>query len=323
MPASEGVAQPPPPPSTPAPPKQRGLFARPTTWIIAILAVLVLLLGFVALGQSADNDELRAQLADLNEPVDINTIGEDAPTEGKISDEGDVLIEFDDPGPRGEVAEVLNYQRDFADDIELLNEFIALPDDILVRFRPSESEDDFGPYYDPESGEINFQYEVVPALRALLDEHIEYESEEDAIAAARGSLEFFAYHELGHALIDYLELPVTGREEDAVDGLAMVLLIRTYEGTGGQGVALGTSDLFDAFAAADEGAVGFEDYADEHSLDEQRSVQIVCWVYGSDAEEFGFLVEDEYITPERAERCTEEYNDLINAWDKLLESYWK
>lgn len=321
MPASEGFAAPPPPP--PDASKRRGLFARPTTWIIAILAVLVLLLGMVALGQSTENSDLRGRLADLNEPVDVNTLGDDAPAQGKIDDEGDVLIEFDDPGPQGEVAEVLNYERDFADDIELLNEFIALPDDILVRFRPSESEDDFGPYYDPETGEINFQYELVPALRALLDEHIEYESEEDAIAAARGSLEFFAYHELGHALIDYLDLPTTGREEDAVDGLAMVLLIRTYEGTGGQGVALGTSDLFDAFAAADEGAVEFEDYADEHSLDEQRSVQIVCWVYGSDPEEFGSLVDDEYITPARAERCTEEYNDLINAWDTLLADYWK
>lgn len=288
-----------------------------------MLATLVLLLGVLYLGQAGENDELRGRLADLNEPVDIKTIGEDAPDEGKIADEGDVLMEFAEPGPEGVTEQVLTYEREFADDIKLLNEFIALPDDILIRFRPSESEDDIGPYYDPESGEIHMQYEVMPLLAELLDEHVGYDTEEDLISVVRGSLEFFTYHELGHALIDYLDLPYTGREEDAVDGLAMVLLTRTYEGTGGQDVALATSDVFDAFALSDEGAVGFEDYADEHSLDEQRSIQIVCWVYGSAPDEYGSLVEDEYITPERAERCTEEYNDLVGAWDKLLAPFWK
>lgn len=294
------------------------------TWVVAILSVLVLLLGLLYAGALANRDELAARLADLGEPVDITTLGDDTPSDtDRIEDAGDVRLVFEEPGPRGFARSVLTYERNFADDIELLNEFIALPDDIVMRFRPAESEDDLGPYYDPGTGEIHMQYEVLPELDALLAEYIEYESEEDRLAAVRGAVEFFAYHELGHALVEGLQLPVTGREEDAVDGLAMVLLIRTYEGTGGQNVALATSDVFDAFAAADEGAVAFEDFADEHSLDEQRSVQIVCWVYGSEPDEFGDLVEDGYITPERAERCTEEYNDLVNAWDDLLAGYWK
>ncbi|HBN29834.1 MAG TPA: hypothetical protein DD416_01080, partial [Rhodobacteraceae bacterium] len=39
----------------------------------------------------------------------------------------------------------------------------------------------------------------------------------------RANAIFFLYHELGHALIDILKLPVFGREEDAADVMGVVL----------------------------------------------------------------------------------------------------
>ena len=48
-----------------------------------------------------------------------------------------------------------------------------------------------------------------------------------------GAMVVFFFHELGHCLIDVWDLPTTGREEDAVDQLAMfVLLDGTPEGEG-------------------------------------------------------------------------------------------
>lgn len=250
--------------------------------------------------------------------------GSDAPPEDdieEVADDGDLVMDFAEPGPQGYQAEVFGGEPSFDEDVDYLNGVLALPSDILINFRPAQDEGDLGPYYDPEEGAIHIQYEFVDVMLMILEGY-GFEDEEELVATARSSLEFITYHELGHALIDQLGLPVTGREEDAADGLAMTLLLETYEEGGGQEVALATSDLFDALAAADDGAASFEDYADEHSLDEQRSIQIVCWVYGSDPEAYGSLVEDGYITEARAARCPEEHDDLIDAWGALLAPYW-
>lgn len=40
----------------------------------------------------------------------------------------------------------------------------------------------------------------------------------------------FFYHEVGHALVDVLELPITGKEEDAVDQLSTYVLVEDADG---------------------------------------------------------------------------------------------
>lgn len=43
------------------------------------------------------------------------------------------------------------------------------------------------------------------------------DSKEEAVSSATGALLWIFLHETGHALADLLDLPLTGREEDAVD----------------------------------------------------------------------------------------------------------
>jgi len=38
------------------------------------------------------------------------------------------------------------------------------------------------------------------------------------------------YHELVHALVDVLKLPITGKEKDAVDNLSTLMLIKIWRG---------------------------------------------------------------------------------------------
>ena len=64
---------------------------------------------------------------------------------------------------------------------------------------------------------------------------------------------------------------------------------------------------------------GDVDFADEHSLDQQRVYSIVCWVYGSNEKKYSYL---EDILPEsRLVRCHNEYNSLLKSWLQFLKPH--
>jgi len=108
---------------------------------------------------------------------------------------------------------------------------------------------------------------------------------------------------------------VTGKEEDTADGMA------TYFFT--DAVEKGPQFAFEAakfFAALQDfqGAPGFEQYADEHSLSIQRAVDIACKVAGSSEEAFNAIGSFGVITDARLQRCPSEYEQLSTTWDALL-----
>src|SRR5688572_5984537 len=149
-------------------------------------------------------------------------------------------------------------------------------------------------YYDGDAREISMCLELLEELYETLGEQSEGEELEDAVA---GAFMFFFFHELGHALIDVLEIPITGREEDAADQLSAWLLIDDDEGD---------KAVLDAAISfyTDEGdaqEIAATDFADEHSLDPQRYFNMICWVYGSNPEGYAELV-DEWLPKARAER---------------------
>src|SRR5688500_14135049 len=65
---------------------------------------------------------------------------------------------------------------------------------------------------------------AVPAAPAAARQ-MTAEERQEADLFVLGNTVFILYHELGHALIDLLNLPVLGREEDAADNLASVMMI--------------------------------------------------------------------------------------------------
>lgn len=73
-------------------------------------------------------------------------------------------------------------------------------------------------------------------------------------------------------------LPAVGREEDAADQLAALILIKS--GDDGVGVAALGAQLFRVLALSGEKTPFF----DEHSLYAQRYYNVMCLVYGSNPE---------------------------------------
>ena len=133
---------------------------------------------------------------------------------------------------------------------------------------------------------------------------------------AAGALSFVFLHELGHALIDHFSLPVLGREEDAADQIATFLLI---------GMASRSADVAAYWPL---GAHWFFSnrplfftrghFSDEHSVGPQRQFNIACWIYGSDQRKYSNLAQYAKLPSARAQRCPEEYRQMLNAARQML-----
>ena len=115
---------------------------------------------------------------------------------------------------------------------------------------------------------------------ACLAQELTEEQREEAIAFAEANTTFVLLHEVGHMLVDQFEIPILGREEDAVDNLATLLLLwqETDEADNALIDAAYGWFLSDASETADFQA---SDFYDEHRLDLQRGYSIICKMIGT------------------------------------------
>jgi hypothetical protein len=176
-----------------------------------------------------------------------------------------------------------------------------------------------GPEYFPDRSVITFPHEFSDLLRRfILARYPNIKPYDFGVGFA--SLEYFVlFHEIGHALVHQWQLPVLGREEDAVDAFSTIFMTQ-FVPNGGQ-IALWAAELFDVLAGGGKGAqsvrVSLQQFADEHSLDEQRAYSIVCWVYGSNPQRYSRLATIPGLK-ERLPRCAGEYAQLKRSWLTLL-----
>ena len=200
--------------------------------------------------------------------------------------------------------------------VEGINDTLALPRDIQVFVE----EETPGPAYFPDFNEIVMPPEFVDLVFTVFEESGLVEGFEDTRDLTLATLAFVFMHEVGHALTAELDLPITGREEDAADQLATVIVTSAGEDAGG--IAIAAATLFGLFGADRE---QFEeaDFWDEHSLDEQRFFNILCWVFGSDPAAYADIVFDSGIGEDRLVRCEGEWEQISSSWETLLAPHVK
>jgi hypothetical protein len=226
-------------------------------------------------------------------------------------DKGDFKVGFpkSDPGKRPMDAED---KAGLAEIAASLNGVIALPRDVYLNVDECGEANAF---YDSDGPQIKICYE-------LLDQ---YEREFKTISKNKREIDNLVedtlvqtlFHELGHCLIDQWELPATGREEDAVDQLATVLLL---DGSPeGRDSAVNAALEF-AIASSNE-EKGDMVFWDEHSFSKTRFYDMICLVYGSDPKKNGFMIGDDGLPESRAVRCPQEWQRANRAWMKLLQPY--
>ena len=141
-----------------------------------------------------------------------------------------------------------------------------------------------------------------------------------------GSLEFYVLantqfallHELGHALIHALKLPVLGRQEDAADTLAIAGLLigeieRLQEHLLERLIVISDEWLLEWNESEDQSA-----YWDSHGLEIQRFYNIVCLIYGSDTKRFKDVAFGSALPVERSFACEDEFNAARHAVEWVL-----
>jgi hypothetical protein len=165
-------------------------------------------------------------------------------------------------------------------------------------------------FYTPSESAITFCYELVEYLADQFASDRQWTAEQQE--AVHGAFTFILWHEVGHALVDQLDIPITGREEDAVDQLATVTLVALGQ-KGAQAALRGVEALQPATNVFEEA-----DFADEHSLGPQRLYNVACWVYGSDPQRYAALVTGGFLPEPRAARCPSEWEQMQKSWERLL-----
>lgn len=168
-------------------------------------------------------------------------------------------------------------------------------------------------YYDLQKGQLFMCYEFMEYIPQSFQNVAKDQAELEK--ATGSSIIFVLFHEVGHALIDMYNLPVTGKEEDAVDQLSTLIMIEA--GPEGEEAAMYGASFFGLQTLRNQNTQDIP-YWDVHSLDAQRFYNILCWVYGKDPQKYASLVTDGTLPEQRAVTCQYEYAKIKNSWNTLL-----
>jgi hypothetical protein len=138
---------------------------------------------------------------------------------------------------------------------------------------------------------------------------------DDATSQARvitGATIEVVLHESAHAIFDILEVPLWGREDDAADRLAALLMLQFGEDM--ERITInGTAEYFRALADTEKAWSG-SDYANRASPNAQRYFNYLCIAVAADPAVFGGAIAHGTIPPFRASDCSHEYQQIITAF---------
>ena len=131
---------------------------------------------------------------------------------------------------------------------------------------------------------------------------------------------FAMAHEMGHGLINEMNMPVLGREEDAADSFAIVNALKMGS-TFSERVLEEAAKGLALSAKRDKKEGNALAFYDEHGLDPQRAYNIVCFMYGSNPEKFKQLANNAKLPEERQKSCVYDYKNAAWSFDELLKMH--
>jgi len=123
-------------------------------------------------------------------------------------------------------------------------------------------------------------------------------------------------HEFAHALFDYLDVPVLGREEDAADQVSAYIYLQLGEAEARR-LIMGTVYAYLLEVQGTEPPT-MEEFADEHSTSEQRAFNLLCMAYGAHPELFEDVAILGGLPQYRIDVCEEEYELISLAYQALI-----
>ncbi|GJD59799.1 DUF4344 domain-containing metallopeptidase [Methylobacterium dankookense] len=224
-----------------------------------------------------------------------------------------VRIVYQNPA-RGEAAEIYRDVRERRVLEGLRNLISDLRLSQTLTLRMAECGGEPNAWYAPRDRTVTVCYDYIRDLRERAPSTVTADGVTRQAVIFGGLAQVFL-HEVGHALFDLLDIPVLGREEDAADQFAALVVLRLPPAEARR-VIDGGAHLFRSFAALEtvEEAV----LADSHGLFAQRLYNLLCLAYGSDRRAFAYLVDRASLPSERAVECAAEYAQAADTMDRVL-----
>ena len=244
---------------------------------------------------------------------------------------GQVTIVYEDNAIRPENRAAIKYLRDsgvFERMARRLEKAVALPHNLRVIVTDTLPKGFDDPTTEPDGRRIfwpaAFTKTTHDLLTQFLPEVIATKGVPEAISRKNFTADvlnvwgnqFILGHELGHAIIHQLPIPLTGLEEDSADGFATFFTV--IDPHTGPNAALGGAVLFDAFASKMPDLT-LEDFSIDHPVVQQRIFNFLCSVLGNDRKGLQSLVDEGYVPESRAVFCRKEWTQLNYGWWTLLE----
>jgi hypothetical protein len=229
---------------------------------------------------------------------------------------GEVDVTFDQPkDPQNALGKkLLDAGGAMTNLANILSETFELPEDLAVRgvngFGP-------GPFYNPKDKSITYPYLfstlVFNTLGQLNPNWSQYR-----LGQGVGAVNSMVFeHEFAHALIDAYNLPVLGREEDAADDLAVLLLIPAK---GGDQFITDAASFWAALSERQR-VPQLSDYADVHSFDLQRAFSMLCLLAGSSKEHFQEVAAMRVLPDSRLATCRSEFQQKAQSYEDVLDPH--
>ena len=232
------------------------------------------------------------------------------------SEEGSITY-FDNPPFNPEYYDEYEFSSQFLEMLTLeLDKILLMPEGVHVTTMLDEC-GVANAYYYPDRKRIVICYELVDLIEDFANAYYGHDLTMYG-ESIESVLLYIFFHEAGHMMINVFGLPVHGQEEDAVDSLAVIILIEsakeaqlpTYYPIY---VALWYQFLTELGMNAPFWA--------EHDLNQQRMYDTFCLLYGSNPDEHHYLVAYGILPYERAQRCPDQYEKNYDSWSKSLEPH--
>jgi hypothetical protein len=188
--------------------------------------------------------------------------------------------------------------------LQLLMEPLRLPHPITVRTA------ECGPNPEPyvSGGPITICYEVIDQVAKLVKQHSRDPAYQQVLI--NGAFVQTALHNISLGIFDVLGVPIWGREFDAADRLAALIMTQFGEDV----MAATVESTTQIFQWSDKTWTG-RDFASTASPDAQRFYNYLCIAYAASPYDYDYLVRGGTLPKERAERCDGEYQQIKKAFD--------
>jgi hypothetical protein len=279
--------------------------------LLAVLAILIIVTVSCVYRSSRGSQSNSAAPGEAKtEPS--NQPKADKPKDNKKIDNGDFVVKHLEVSNARylEIDRQIKEEKLLEKAADKLNRSLILPYDVDLITKDC---GEVNAFYDANNHSVTVCYELMEHFYNVfrssgLEDQKAYDKMFDAVR-------FAFLHEIGHALIDTYNLPITGNEEDAADRCSSFINL-TELGEDGVNAVLAAADAF-AVESKNTSATK-RNLADEHLLQEQRFYNSLCMIYGSNTTKYSYILDEQYLPRERAVRCPQEYERTVDSWSNLL-----